>query len=235
MGERVLKVFGLSEPKTESMIESQPLPEGVTIAFGVDHPFVHLKLRAAGDDWEERLDQAEVSIRKKLGDFIVARERETLAQNVAAMMKQSGLTLALAESCTGGMVAEWLTAIPGASSFLDRAAVTYSNQAKNDWLGVSKRILHEYGAVSEFCARAMATGLRQATRTDITLAITGIAGPDGGTDDKPVGTVFIALSAGDAEQAKRYTFGGTRDQVRRASACMALEWLRRYLIEHQRR
>ena len=81
----------------------------------------------------------------------------------------------------------------------------------------------------------MATGLRQATRTDITLAITGIAGPEGGTDDKPVGTVFIALSAGDAEQAKRYTFGGTRDQVRRASACMALEWLRRYLIEHQRR
>jgi nicotinamide-nucleotide amidase len=235
MGERVLKVFGLSEPKTESMIESQPLPEGVTIAFGVDHPFVHLKLRAAGDDWEERLDQAEVSVRKKLGDFIVARERETLAQNVAALMKQSGLTLALAESCTGGMAAEWLTAIPGASSFLDRAAVTYSNQAKNDWLGVSKRILHEYGAVSEFCARAMATGLRQSTRTDITLAITGIAGPDGGTEDKPVGTVFIALSAGDAEQAKRYTFGGTRDQVRRASACMALEWLRRYLIEHQRR
>lgn len=232
-GERILKLFGVSEPKTESLLETLALPPGVAVAFGVDFPFVHLKLRARGDSWDALLDQAELAVQRRLGDFIVARGSETLAQNVARLLIDSGLTLALAESCTGGLLAAWLTDIPGASAFLERGAVTYSNQAKNDWLGVSKRILHEQGAVSEICARAMATGLRQSTRTDITVAITGIAGPKGGSADKPVGTVFIALSANDAEQAKGYRFGGSRDQVRRLSACMALEWLRRYLLERR--
>ncbi len=229
--ERILKIFGLSEPRIESLLDGQPLPTGVAIAFGVDFPLVHLKLRARGEDAEERLDQAEVLVQRRMGDFIVARGRDTLAQTVARLLTAHGLSLSLAESCTGGLVAAWLTEIPGASAFLERGAVTYSNQAKNDWLGVSKRILHEQGAVSEACARAMATGLRQSTRTDITVAVTGIAGPDGGTDEKPVGTVFIALSANDAEQAKGYRFGGNREQIRKLSACMALEWIRRYLME----
>ncbi|KIH76268.1 competence/damage-inducible protein cinA [Geoalkalibacter ferrihydriticus] len=229
--ERILKIFGLSEPKTESLLDGLTLPSGVNIGFGVDFPLVHLKLRATGRAAEDLLDQAEVSVQRRLGDFIVARGRETLPQTVARLLSASGLTLSLAESCTGGLVAAWLTDIPGASAFLDRGAVTYSNQSKNDWLGVSKRMLHDQGAVSETCARAMATGLRQSTRTDITIAVTGIAGPDGGTPDKPVGTVFIALSANDAEQAKGYRFSGSRDQIRKLSACMALEWIRRYLVE----
>lgn len=229
--ERMLKIFGLSEPRIESLLDGLALPAGVSVGFGVDFPLVHLKLRARGEDADERLDQAEVLAQRRLGEFIVARGRETLPQSVARLLSASGLSLSLAESCTGGLVAAWLTDIPGASAFLDRGAVTYSNQAKNDWLGVSKRILHEQGAVSETCARAMATGLRQSTRTDLSVAITGIAGPDGGTEEKPVGTVFIALSANDAEQAKGYRFGGNREQIRKLSACMALEWIRRYLIE----
>ncbi|WP_429884325.1 competence/damage-inducible protein A [Geoalkalibacter halelectricus] len=232
--ERILKIFGLSEPKTESLLEGLALPEGVSIGFGVDFPLVHLKLRATGAAAEELLDRAEVQVQRRIGDFIVARGRETLPQTVARLLSASGLTLSLAESCTGGLVAAWLTDIPGASTFFDRGAVTYSNQAKNDWLAVSKRILHDQGAVSETCARAMATGLRQSTRTDITVAVTGIAGPDGGSEDKPVGTVFIALSANDAEQAKGYRFSGSREQIRKISACMALEWIRRYLMERAR-
>lgn len=232
--ERILKIFGLSEPKTESLLEGLVFPEGLEIGFGVDFPMVHLKLRAAGADADMLLDQAEVLVQRRIGDFIVARDRETLPQSVARLLRGSGLTLSVAESCTGGLLASWLTEVPGASIYFDRAAVTYSNQSKTEWLGISKRTLLDQGAVSETCARAMATGLRLNTRTDITLAITGIAGPDGGTADKPVGTVFIALSANDAEQAKGYRFSGTREQIRKIAACMALEWIRRYLVERSR-
>jgi len=227
--ERVLKIFGLSEPRVEGLLDGADLPGEIGTAFGVDYPFVHLKLRLAGERDSALLDRAEGEVRERLGDYIVARDDETLAGNVGRLLTEAGLKLSVAESCTGGLLAEWLTDIPGASNFFDRGAVTYSNEAKNEWLGVSKRILLDQGAVSEDCARAMAMGMRQAARTDLAVAITGIAGPAGGTAEKPVGTVFIALSAGDAEQAKGYRFGGERYKVRRMAACMALEWIRRYL------
>jgi nicotinamide-nucleotide amidase len=141
----------------------------------------------------------------------------------------AGLTLSLAESCTGGLIAKLLTDIPGSSAFLERAAVTYANSAKRDWLGVSGDLLEREGAVSEACALAMARGIRQAAGSDVAVAVTGIAGPTGGTPDKPVGTVYLALTAADTEQAKVYRFGGEREQIRTLAACMALDWLRRYL------
>jgi len=226
--ERVLKIFGLSEPKTEERLEGR-LPPEVSPAFGVDFPFVHLKLRATGEAAEDHLDRAELAARQALGEFVVAIGEGSLAQTVSRQMSAAGLTLSLAESCTGGMIAKLLTDIPGASSFLERAAVTYANSAKQDWLGVTAGILEQDGAVSETCALAMARGIRRAARTDVALAVTGIAGPDGGTPLKPVGTVYIALAAADAEQARGYRFGGGREQVRILSACMALDWLRRYL------
>jgi len=107
--------------------------------------------------------------------------------------------------------------------------VTYANSAKRDWLQVSEDILNTEGAVSKACALAMAQGIRRAAGTHLGLAVTGIAGPNGGTPDKPVGTVFLALSAPDEERVQGYRFSGEREQIRRISACMALEWLRRYL------
>ena len=121
-----------------------------------------------------------------------------------------------------------LTRQPGASAFLERAGVTYADSAKMDWLKVQPRLLQQFGAVSEECARAMASGLRQVTRTDLSLAITGIAGPDGGTEEKPVGTVFIALASATGVHVKRYSFSGIRTQIQQMSATMALEWLRRF-------
>jgi nicotinamide-nucleotide amidase len=227
--ERVLKVFGLSEPRVEGRFADQPLPEGVQLAFGVDFPFVHIKLRASGDDAAERLDRAELQGRKLLEPFVFGIGRETLAGNVARQLTDAGLTLALAESCTGGMVAQMLTDIPGASRFLERGAVTYANTAKQDWLRVPEEVLAGDGAVSRSCALAMARGIRRAAGSHLGLAITGIAGPDGGSPDKPVGTVFLALDAADQERVQGYRFGGNRDKVRRLAACMALEWLRRYL------
>jgi nicotinamide-nucleotide amidase len=227
--ERILKVFGLSEPKVEERFKQMPLPQGVQLAFGVEFPFVHVKLRAGGDNADALLDRAELHARRQLQPFVFAIGQESLAGNVARMLTDAGLTLALAESCTGGMVAQMLTDIPGASQFLNRGAVTYANAAKRDWLQVPQEILDTEGAVSKACAQAMAQGIRRAAGTDLGLAVTGIAGPDGGTPDKPVGTVFLALSTPGKERVQGYRFSGDREQIRRISACMALEWLRRYL------
>lgn len=227
--ERIIKVFGLSEPKVEERFGDHPLPPGVRLAFGVEFPFVHVKLRATGEEAEPLLDRAELHTRKLLEPFVFAIGQETLPGNVARLLTDAGLTLALAESCTGGLVTQMLTDIPGASRFLERGAVTYANSAKRDWLQVPEELLNTEGAVSKACARAMARGIRRAAGTDLGLAVTGIAGPDGGTPDKPVGTVFLALSDSDEERVQGYRFSGDREQIRRISACMALEWLRRYL------
>jgi nicotinamide-nucleotide amidase len=226
--ERVLKVFGLSEPKTEERLAGK-LPAGVALAFGVDFPFVHVKLRAGGEEAGALLDRAELIARQALDDFVVAMDAGSLPQTVARQLTAAGLTLSLAESCTGGLITKLLTDIPGSSAFLERAAVTYANSAKRDWLGVTVDLLEREGAVSEACARAMARGIRQAAGSDVAVAVTGIAGPTGGTPDKPVGTVYLALTAADTEQAKGYRFGGEREQIRALAACMALDWLRRYL------
>lgn len=227
--ERVLKVFGLSEVQTEELLE-QVLPPGVELAFGVDFPLVHVKLRACGEEAESLLDRGELAARRALDDFIVATGETTLAQNVASLLENAGLTLSLAESCTGGLIAKLLTDVPGSSSFFERGAVTYSNRAKEQWLGVGKKLLEEEGAVSEACALAMARGVRRAAATDLALAVTGIAGPTGGTADKPVGTVVLALVAPGVEQVQRFRFAGDRSQIRLMTACTALEWIRRLAI-----
>ncbi|MEJ2200161.1 MAG: CinA family nicotinamide mononucleotide deamidase-related protein [Desulfuromonadaceae bacterium] len=229
LGERILKVFGLSEPKTEELLEQIGMPTGVQVAFGVDFPCVHVKLRAMGEDAEALLDQAEQQARRALGEFIFARGADTLAETVGRQLIQAGKTLALAESCTGGLIAQLLTDLPGASAFFERGGVTYANRAKCDWLQVPVSLLEEQGAVSEACALAMARGIRQVAGTDLGLAVTGIAGPTGGTPDKPVGTVFIALTTAATERVQRFHFSGDRRKVRLLTACMGLDWLRRQL------
>ena len=228
--QRQYSLFGISEPKVEQLVPYHSLPEGVEVAFAVNYPQVLLKLRATGDAAEQRLDEAELLLTKALGEYIIGREGQTLAGQVGTLLTNNRLTLSLAESCTGGLIARMLTREPGASSFLERAAVTYADSAKLDWLKVSPEILHQHGAVSEPCALAMVRGIRQAADTDLALAVTGVAGPDGGTQDKPVGTVFLALAAEDTEQVQRYQFSGDRNQVQLMTAHMGLEWLRRYVI-----
>lgn len=227
--ERVLRVFGLSEPKIEALIEQAGLPADIRIAFGVEFPFVLLKLRASGEAASALLEQAETVARQALGDCVVANGNDSLAAVVGRQLTAAGLTLALAESCTGGLVSALLTEVPGASAFLQCSAVVYANRAKQDLLGVSSEILEQEGAVSEACALAMAQGMRRAAGSDLALAVTGIAGPDGGTAQKPVGTVFLALCAEGLEQVKGYRFGGNREQIRLLAATMALDWVRRHL------
>lgn len=230
--QRNFKIFGLPEPRVDSMIPYSRLPQGVNVAFALDYPLVVLKLKAYGDTASELLDQAEAVIVKELGEHIMARDGEAPEANVGRLLIHSGLTLSLAESCTGGLIASLLTSQPGASAFLERAAVTYADSAKQDWLQVPAMLIQQHGAVSEACARAMATGLRRATGTALALAITGVAGPDGGSEEKPVGTVYIALAGPDGVHVKRYNFSGERKKIQRMSAFMALEWIRRFTLRY---
>ncbi len=224
--QRTITVFGLSEPDVETRITRNGLPTGVELAFNVDFPMVQVKLRTRGEKAQQLTDRAELAVRKALGDHIVGIDDDTLAKTTARFLSAAGVTIALAESCTGGLIAKLLTDQPGSSAFLERCVVTYANSAKRDCLNVAQAVLDRHGAVSAECAEAMAKGVQAAARTDIGLAVTGIAGPDGGTVDKPVGTVYLAMTSPWGMRLERFHFSGDRDQVRLRTACTALDWLR---------
>ncbi len=232
--QRSYKFFGLPEPKIDQLIPYQQFPAGIEVAFALEYPLVVVKLKVGGEGAEFRLDQAEALLLKDLGEQLVARDGETPEGNLGQLLTSAGLTLALAESCTGGLIASLLTSQPGASRFLERGAVTYADSAKLDWLQVPLPIIRQHGAVSEPCAKAMAEGLLRVANTDLALSVTGIAGPDGGTQEKPVGTVFIALASKEGTHVKAYRFNGDRQKVQRMTAFMALEWLRRFACSHLR-
>ena len=228
--EQRLSVFGLPEPEVEQRLEQARVGDGVALAYTLDFPLVKVRLSASGEDAQQRVDRAELLARRVLDEYLVALGDESLAAATARLLTGAGLTVALAESCTGGLIAKLLTDQPGASQFLERGAVTYANAAKTGWLEVPGPLLTEHGAVSSECAVAMARGIRRAAGSDLGLAVTGIAGPDGGSAEKPVGTVFLALVSAAGERVERFHFRGERDQVRQRSACTALDWLRRHAI-----
>jgi nicotinamide-nucleotide amidase len=199
----------------------------VQLAFTVEFPLVRVKLTASGAGAQTLVNQADLTARRTLGEHLVTSGDDTLAAATARVLTAAGLTVALAESCTGGLIAKLLTDQPGASAFLERGAVTYANRAKTDWLGVPTGLLDRYGAVSSECAQAMAEGIRRAAGSDLGLAVTGIAGPDGGSTEKPVGTVYLALAGATGTRVELLRCSGDRDQVRQRSAYTALDWLRR--------
>ncbi len=223
--------FGLSEPQIESRIPYADFPQGVQVGFSLDFPLVRIALSSESDNAEDLLDTAEALLVEQLGDYLVARGDESMAAHVGQLLRRSGISLSLAESCTGGLISQMLTSVAGASEFLTRGAVTYADSAKIDWLNVEPEIITTYGAVSAECALSMARGIRAASGSDLSLAVTGIAGPGGGTAEKPIGTVFLALAAENVDQVRGYQFNGDRQKIQQMSASMALEWLRRFAIE----
>ncbi len=189
-----------------------------------------ITLRGDGSSFvDSTLDSVESKIRKKLGSYVYGTGAQTLEEVVGERLKERDQTVALAESCTGGMIASKLTNIPGCSAYFERGVVSYSNAAKMSLLDVSPNVIEKYGAVSAETAVAMAEGVRWIAQTTYGLSVTGIAGPDGGTQDKPVGLVYIALAS---EQGKtqwhRYTFEGDRWMVRIRAAQTALNLLRQH-------
>jgi len=228
--QRVMSVFGLAEADIEARITRNGLPDGVELAFNVELPIVQVKLRARGENAQKLVDRAEMAVNRVLGVYVVGIDGSTLAGSTARYLAAAGLTLALAESCTGGLIAKLLTDQPGSSAFLERSIVSYANSAKESCLNVPRDLLVRHGAVSAECAEAMARGVHSSARTDIGLAVTGIAGPEGGSADKPVGTVYLAMVSPQGERVERFNFSGNRNQVRLRTACTALDWLRRLAI-----
>jgi len=228
-----LNVFGPCEAEVDEMLAEIARPDqGLFLGICVTFPWMRVTLRAEADSDDKAaalLAPAVRLVQERLDEYVFSRGEVTIDEAVAALFIQQGLTLALAESCTGGMIAQRITSIPGSSRYFMEGAVTYSNAAKSRQLGVDAALLVERGAVSSEVASAMAKGVRQAAGSDLGLAVTGIAGPDGGTDDKPVGTVFISLAAPDGCWTKRFQFSGGRDEIRTITAWTALDWLRRYL------
>jgi nicotinamide-nucleotide amidase len=231
---RILRIASMSESDVEQAVapvyRTYTNPR-TTILGGPGQ--VELHLIGEGDsleEAEERVEGLAAALRQKLPGRIFSEDGRELPEVVAELLRARSLTLALAESCTGGMLSERLTGVPGSSAYFERALVTYSNRSKVELLGVDRRLIEAKGAVSEEVAAAMAAGARKAAGTDIAVAITGIAGPDGGTPDKPVGLVFIAVEGAIGTRVRRLHFPGSRDRVRHQACQAALEMMRRGLL-----
>jgi nicotinamide-nucleotide amidase len=193
---------------------------------------VWVRLRARGataDDAAAAVDRLEPRVLAALGDDCYGRDADTLEQVVGRRLTARGLTLSVAESCTGGLLGHRLTNVPGSSAYFERGVIVYSNRAKQELLGVPEEILKVHGAVSAPCAEAMARGICERSGSACGLAVTGIAGPDGGTPQKPVGTVFFGVAVQGTVTSRRFSFTGDRVAVKWQSAQTALDLLRRSL------
>lgn len=229
---RTLKTRGIGESLLEmelmDLIKGQTNP---TIAPLASIEEVKLRITASGspEEVDHLLAETEAKIRERVGSFIYGVDEENFVGVVARRLKERQLTIGVAESCTGGLISHMLTNIPGSSSYYERGVVVYSNEAKMELLKVPPALLAKYGAVSREVAVAMATGVREIARTDLGLAVTGIAGPEGGTPEKPVGLVFIALASADSVECKRFTFPGDRLSNKNRAAMAALDMIYEFL------
>ena len=227
---RFLHVCGIGESSLETLLLDLFHIENPTLALYCGAGEVQARLSArvgANEDSAPLLDPLEKEIRRRAGRAVYGEGRNlTLAAAVVNALRAAGKTVACAESLTGGMLASRLVDVPGASSVLGEAYVTYSNEAKMRLLGVSKDTLRQFGAVSAQCAREMAEGARRASGADFALSTTGIAGPDGGTPEKPVGLVYVGVASANGCEAQELHLRGERDWIRELTCVNALNALR---------
>lgn len=236
---RVLLITG----RTESYVDerAQPIysrwtatehPIQTTILASLGQIELHLTARASGEaEARELLDAATAELVAVLGRDVFSTDGRPLEAVVGSRLRAKQWRIAVAESCTGGLMASRLTDVPGSSDYTELAVVTYSNRSKTEWVGVPEALIQEHGAVSEEVATAMATGVRDRSAVEVGVAITGIAGPGGGSEEKPVGTVAIAVCWPDGTQVKTFRFHGGRTQVRFQASQAALDMVRRVLEE----
>jgi nicotinamide-nucleotide amidase len=231
---REMKIASMSESDVDATLSPLYLKYGnprTTILSSPGQVELHLTAEGATEsEAEARLEELAAGMRALLPGRFFSEDGRELPEVVAGLLRERGLRLAVAESCTGGQLTMRLTDVPGASHFLDRAFVTYSNDSKVTELGLERGLLERHGAVSEEVAAAMATGARRVAGVEVGLGITGIAGPDGGTPDKPVGLVFVALDGAAGARVRRAIFPGGRERVRFQATQAALEMLRRGLL-----
>ena len=230
---RVLHTWGISESAVNQAIQDilkreEPVAGLTAKEAGVDIRVI--SHQASAEQAQAFVDRTVAAIREKLGDAVYGTDGQAMEEVVGALLKQRRLKLAVAESCTGGLIGARITNIAGSSGYFERGAVTYSNASKTEMLGVPAELIGRHGAVSSEVAAAMAQGIREAAKTDLGLSVTGIAGPDGGSEQKPVGLVYTALASSQGVKTAEYRFLGEREQIRARAAQMALDMVRKHLI-----
>lgn len=233
--QRVYKIFGLLEPEiNEKLRDLEDQFKSLQLGFYPNFPENHLTvlIRSEKPSQADRLlDSIEKIIEDRLAGYLIAKNGQTLEEVIHDLMLAKKKTLSVAESCTGGLIGHQITSVPGSSEYFDRGVIVYSNRAKRDLLGIPPRILSRHGAVSQRTALLMAEGIRKQGGSDLGLAVTGIAGPGGGTPEKPVGTVWIAMSTARGEKADQFHFSGRREQIKILTAYTALNGVRRVLLD----
>jgi nicotinamide-nucleotide amidase len=229
---QVFQTFGLSESGLDELVAGCVAPQEGRIALRAAFPQISVRLTVHGPPAlaPQRLQELGARLRERIGGYAYGEGDATMEAVVGSMLTDRRMTIALAESCTGGLVGHRMTNVPGSSNYFKGGIVAYSNEVKQQSLGVRAETLAQHGAVSEETAMEMAAGVRRVLGTDLGLAITGIAGPDGGTPDKPVGTVCFALATATTVYRRRYQLWGTRDWVKLLSSQIALDWVRRHLL-----
>ncbi len=231
---RSLRVIGIGESALEEqladLIATQSNP---TIALYASLGELQIRITAKAEDEAAAnllIAPVETAIRQRIKTAIYGIDNETLPGVLGQLLKERGYQLAVAESCTGGLLGSMITDVSGSSDYFASGFITYSNEAKQKMLGVSEAIIKEQGAVSAACAKAMATGARQKSGADVAIAITGIAGPTGGSPEKPVGTVYVAISAPEGDLVEELALRGERSAIRARSAKMAVNLARLLLL-----
>jgi nicotinamide-nucleotide amidase len=233
---RIVKACGITASAMEERIRDLRDSAGVPrITWRARPGELHARITVAAASAAEavrRLDDAEAGLRDRLGDLVFGRDEERLEDAVARLLWDLKRTVAVAESCTGGLVSHRLTNVPGSSGYFLRGEVVYSNLAKEAGLGVPAAMIAEHGAVSRPVALAMAAGVRKASGADLAVAITGIAGPAGGTPQKPVGLTYVAIAWSAGTAAEEFRFLGDREMNKLLASQAALDMLRRHLLSH---
>jgi nicotinamide-nucleotide amidase len=228
VGHRTFQTFGISESGLDEVIAGIA-GEG-RWSFRANFPEVSVRVTVRGADVEARLDAFAREVYARLGGYIYGEGDTSMEKEVGRMLRERGLTVGFAESCTGGLVGHRLTNVPGSSAYFRGSVAAYANTVKESVLDVPAALLERHGAVSEEVATAMAEGARRALGVDVAVATTGVAGPDGGTPEKPVGTVCIAIAAASGSSARRYQLWGNREWVKLLASQIALDWVRRHLL-----
>jgi nicotinamide-nucleotide amidase len=229
---RTFQTFGVSESGLDEMVAGVVDPSEGRVSFRASFPEVSVRVVVHGQsaEAEQRLEVVAGKLRERLGPCVYGEGKVTLEETIGHLLTERRLTLAVAESCTGGLIGHRLTNVPGSSRYFLGGAEVYSNPAKEAILGVRHETLDAHGAVSEETAAEMAEGARRRFGADVAVATTGIAGPDGGTAEKPVGTVCFGLASADGTVTRRYLLWGNREWVKLLASQVALDWVRRHAL-----
>ncbi len=235
---RIIRTCGIAEAKVDELIgDLYAADKNIRIGLAVDEKGVDVRItssKASEIETSRLLAELEEKITARLKDYIYGFDNEEMEEIVVRLLIEKGAKLAVAESCTGGLISKRLTDVSGSSACFDRGIVSYSNEAKVQMLKVSSKLIEEYGAVSSQAAMAMAESVRRISNTELGIGVTGIAGPTGGTPEKPVGLVYIAISEkGKETRCKGYNFAGNRGMIRMKASQFALNIIRRTLLNIQ--